>query len=340
MSGSNQLRQSVVLKRRPSGEPSPNDFEIREDLIPEPAAGEVVTRTLWLSIDPYMRGRLREEQIYAVAIQIGEVMTGETVGEVIGSADPRFAVGDVVVGSRGWQTHSVTAGDRLVKIPPGAAPYSTYLGVLGMPGATAYAGVTEIIKPQKGETIAISAASGAVGSVAGQLAKRAGARVIGIAGGAEKCLWVQDSLGFDDCVDHRSLDLGRELRGACPHGIDGYFENVGGAVQAAVFDQLNRHARVAMCGMVSQYNEAVFPPGPNLGFVIGKAVLIQGFIVSDRPERLPEWRKLAAPWVADGSLVYREDMVEGLDQAPEALAGRLGGRNFGKLLVRVGHDKG
>ncbi len=340
MSGSNQLRRSVVLKRRPSGEPSPDDFEIHEDLIPEPAAGEVVTRTLWLSIDPYMRGRLREQQTYAVAIQIGEVMIGESVGEVIASEDPRFAAGDIVVGSRGWQTHSVTAGDRLVKIDPHAgAPASAYLGVLGMPGATAYAGVTEIIKPKPGETIVISAASGAVGSVAGQLAKQAGARVVGIAGGAEKCLWVQESLGFNDCVDHRSLDLHRELQFACPNGIDAYFENVGGAVQEAVFEQLNRHARVAMCGMVSQYNDDEFPPGPNLGFVVGKAIMIQGFIVSDRPERLPEWRKLAAPWVAEGSLIYREDVVEGLEQAPEALAGILGGRNFGKLLVRVGHDK-
>jgi NADPH-dependent curcumin reductase CurA len=338
MSGSNQLRQSVVLKRRPSGELSADDFEIVSELIPEPKAGEVVTRTLWLSIDPYMRGRLREEQTYAVAIQIGEVMTGESVGEVVASADPRFIVGDIVVGPRGWQTHSVTAADRLVKVPAGVHSTS-YLGVLGMPGATAYAGVTEIIKPQKGQTIVVSAASGAVGSVAGQLAKRAGARVVGVAGGSEKCLWVQDSLGFDDCVDHRSMDLTRELRNACPNGIDGYFENVGGIVQATVFDQLNRHARVAMCGMVSQYNEAEFPPGPNLGFVVGKSVLIQGFIVSDRPERLPEWRKLAAPWIADGSFVYREDIHEGLDQAPAALAGILGGRNFGKLLVRVGHDK-
>src|SRR6185437_1819962 len=290
------------------------------------------------SIDPYMRGRLREEQTYAVAIQIGEVMTGETVGEVIASAHPDFAPGDIAVGARGWQTHCVTDGGKLVKIPRSGAPLSAYLGVLGMPGATAYAGVTEICKPKQGETFVVSAASGAVGSVAGQLAKRAGARVVGIAGGAEKCLWVQDSLGFDDCVDHRALDLGRELQAACPNGIDAYFENVGGAVQAAVFDLLNPFARVAMCGMVSQYNAATFPPGPNLGFVVGKRVLIQGFIVSDRPERLVEWRKLAAAWVADGSLIYREDIVERLENAPDALAGILGGRNFGKLLVRVGDE--
>jgi len=200
--------------------------------------------------------------------------------------------------------------------------------------------VTEIIKPKAGETIVVSAASGAVGSVAGQLAKRAGARVVGIAGGPDKCLWVQDSLGFDDCVDHRVMRLDTAIADACPKGIDGYFENVGGAVQAAVFDLLNAFGRVAMCGMVSQYNEPVFPPGPNLGFVVGKRILIQGFIVSDRPERLIEWRKLAAPWVADGSLSYREDIIEGLENAPEALGGILEGRNFGKLLVRVGHDPG
>ena len=306
--------------------------------MPEPAAGEVVTRTIWLSIDPYMRGRLREQQTYAVAIQIGEVMTGETVGEVVASASPEFAPGDLVVGARGWQTHCVTPAERLVKLPRHGAPLSAYLGVLGMPGATAYRGISEICQPKQGETVVVSAASGAVGSIAGQLAKRAGARVVGVAGGAEKCLYVQDALGFDDCVDHRAMDLRRELATACPNGIDAYFENVGGAVQAAVFELLNPFARVAMCGMVSQYNEAEFPPGPNLGFVVGKRVLIQGFIVSDKPEKLAEWRALAAPWVADGSLVYREDVHEGLETAPAALSGILSGQNFGKLLVRVGED--
>ncbi|MBV9249180.1 MAG: NADP-dependent oxidoreductase, partial [Acetobacteraceae bacterium] len=205
MSSTVGTRRSIVLKRRPRREPSAADFEMRQDAVPNPAAGEVLTRTIFLSIDPYMRGRLREQQTYAVAVRIGEVMTGETVGEVIESADPRFAPGDVVVGARGWQTHIVGPGDRLVKLDCHAAPLSAYLGVLGMPGATAFTGVTEICKPQKGETFVVSAASGAVGSVAGQLAKRAGARVVGVAGGPEKCLWVQDSLSFDACVDHRSL---------------------------------------------------------------------------------------------------------------------------------------
>ncbi len=338
MSQNSTNRRSWVLQQRPSGAPSAEDFALREDAVPEPGPGEVVTRTIWLSIDPYMRGRLREQQTYAVAIQLGEVMTGETVGEVIASAAPGFAPGDVAVGARGWQTHCLTPGDRLVKLERHGAPLSAYLGVLGMPGATAYRGITEICRPKAGETVVISAASGAVGSVAGQLAKRAGARVVGVAGGPEKCLFVQETLGFDDCVDHRSMDLRRELAACCPNGIDAYFENVGGAVQAAVFDLLNPFARVAMCGMVSQYNEAEFPPGPNLGFVVGKRVTIQGFIVSDKPEKLAEWRALAAPWVADGSLAYREDVHEGLEQAPDALAGILGGQNFGKLLVRVGED--
>ena len=338
MSQTATMRRSIVLKRRPHGAPGREDFEFREDAVPQPGSAEVVTRTIWLSIDPYMRGRLREQQTYAQPVNPGDVMTGETVGEVVASAHPDFVAGDVAVGARGWQTYCLSPGERLVKLPRHAAPLSAYLGVLGMPGATAYRGVSEICQPKKGETVVVSAASGAVGSVAGQLAKRAGARVVGVAGGPEKCLWVQDSLGFDDCVDHRSLDLRRELSAACPNGIDAYFENVGGAVQAAVFDLLNPFARVAMCGMVSQYNEAEFPPGPNLGFVVGKRVLIQGFIVSDKPEKLAEWRALAAPWVSGGSLVYREDSHEGLETAPEALAGILSGRNFGKMLVRVGHD--
>ncbi|HET6182657.1 MAG TPA: NADP-dependent oxidoreductase [Acetobacteraceae bacterium] len=338
MSADPGFRRSVVLARRPRGAPAAHDFRIEEGAVPTPAAGEVVTRTIWLSIDPYMRGRLREGPSYAPPVQIGETMTGETVGEVIASAAPGFAVGDIVVGPRGWSTHCVAKAEQVAKIDRHAAPLSAYLGVLGMPGATAYTGMTDIGRPKRGETVVISAASGAVGSVAGQLAKRAGARVVGIAGGADKCLFVQEELGFDDCVDHRSIDLHNELREACPNGIDVYFENVGGRVQAAAFDLLNPFSRVPMCGMVSQYNEAEYPPGPNLGFVVGKRVLIQGFIVSDKPERFAEWRALAAPWVAEGSLRYREDIVNGLENAPDALAGVLSGRNFGKMLVRIGED--
>ncbi len=328
--------RSIVLKRRPHGAPRVEDFETREDRVPEPKPGEVVTRTLWLSIDPYMRGRLSERKSYAAPVQIGEVMTGESIGEVIASAAPGFASGDAVVGSRGWQTHSVTPGERLAKLDRNGPPLSTYLGVLGMPGTTAYSGMKDIGQPKKGETVVISAASGAVGSVAGQIAKRAGSRVVGVAGGPDKCLFVQETLGFDDCVDHRSLGLREELERACPNGIDVYFENVGGAVEAAAFELLNPFARVVMCGMVSQYNEAELPAGPNLGFVVGKRVRIEGLIVSDKPERIAEWRALARPWVTDGSLRYREDIYDGLENAPAALAGILSGQNFGKLLVKVG----
>ncbi len=329
------VRRSVVLKRRPRGAPRPEDFELVTDTPPDPQDGEVLTRTLWLSIDPYMRGRLSDRNSYAPPVQIGEVMTGESIGEVVASRAPGFAAGDVVLGSRGWQTHSVTPGERLVKLDRAAAPLSTHLGVLGMPGTTAYSGMTDIGRPKAGETVVVSAASGAVGSVAGQLAKRAGARVVGVAGGPDKCLFVQETLGFDDCVDHRAMDMRAELAAACPNGIDVYFENVGGAVQAAAFELLNVHARVVMCGMISQYNDTELPPGPNLGFVVGKRVRIEGLIVSDKPERFAEWRALAAPWVKDGSLRYREDVYEGLENAPAALAGILSGQNFGKLLVKV-----
>ncbi len=332
------LRRSVVLRRRPVGQPQAEDFDIVEDLIPIPGPGEVVTRTVYLSIDPYQRGRVSGRASYATPVQIGEVMTGESVGVVTASADPGFQPGDAVAGARGWQTHSLSQAKHLVKVDGRVAPLSAYLGVLGMPGTTAYSGMTDIGQPKAGETVVISAASGAVGSVAGQLAKRAGARVIGIAGGPDKCFYVQDSLLFDGCVDHRSMDMHAELQSVCPDGIDVYFENVGGAVQAAAFDLLNPFARVVMCGMVSQYNDEEFPPGPNLGFVIGKRVRIQGLIVSDKPERFAEWRALAAPWVADGSLRYREDIIDGLDSAPGALTGILGGQNFGKLLVRVGPE--
>ncbi|MCW3473998.1 NADP-dependent oxidoreductase [Limobrevibacterium gyesilva] len=332
------VRRSVVLRRRPGGEPRHDDFELVDDEVPTPQPGQVVTRTIWLSIDPYMRGRLWDRKSYAPPVQIGEPMTGETVGEVVASADPAFQPGDVVAGARGWQSHCVSRGTALTKLTRGDAPLSAYLGVLGMPGTTAYSGMKDIGQPKAGETVVVSAASGAVGSVAGQLAKRAGARVVGIAGGPDKCLWVQETLRFDDCVDHRVPHLREALADACPNGVDVYFENVGGAVQEAAFSLLNPFARVVMCGMVAQYNESEPPPGPNLGFVVGKRIRIEGMIVSDKPERFAEWRALASPWVSEGSLHYRETVIEGLENAPGALQLLLRGGNFGKMLVRVGPD--
>ncbi len=332
------MRRSVVLRRRPEGSPRPDDFEIRDGSIPDPAPGEIVSRTIWLSIDPYMRGRLSEQKSYAPSVQIGEVMTGETVGEVIASAAPGLAIGDIVSGPRGWSTHNVAQAGQVAKLDRQGPPLSTYLGVLGMPGTTAYSGMKDIGEPKTGETVVVSAASGAVGSVAGQIAKRTGARVIGIAGGPDKCLYVQGELGFDDCIDHRTGDLDAELAVACPNGIDVYFENVGGRVQEAVFKLLDPFSRVVMCGMVAEYNDRTPAPGPNLMFVVRQRVRIQGLIVSDKPERLAEWRALARPWVADRSLRYREDIIDGLENAPRGLADILAGRNFGKLLVRIGND--
>jgi len=332
------LRRSIVLRRRPAAEPDPSDFELIEDEIPTPGPGEVVTRAIFLSIDPYQRGRLWDRKSYAAPVQVGEVMTGETIGEVVASGDPAFKVGDIASGARGWQTHTVTPANLLVKHERGAAPLGAYLGVLGMPGTTAYSGMKDIGQVKAGETVVISAASGAVGSVAGQLAKRAGARVIGIAGGPDKCLWVQEALGFDACLDHRSADLAAQLADACPNGIDVYFENVGGAVQEAVFPLMNAFGRIIMCGMVAQYNDPNPPPGPNLGSVVGKRLRIEGLIVTDKPERAAEWRALAEPWVKAGSLTYRETVIDGLDNAAEAFCLLLQGGNFGKMLVRIGAD--
>ncbi len=332
------LRKSVILVRRPDGEPEISDFTVREEPIPAPGEGEVLTRAVYLSVDPYQRGRISGRASYAAPVPIGGLMEGETVGEVLVSHDPRFKPGDIVLGNRGWQTHTVTKADRLAKVDGKAAPLGAYLGVLGMPGTTAYSGMKDIGKPKAGETVVISAASGAVGSVAGQIAKRAGARVVGVAGGPDKCLWVQESLGFDACIDHRVPDLASQLAEACPKGIDVYFENVGGAVQAAVIPLLNVFSRMIMCGMVAHYNDRETSPGPNLMFTVGKRVHIEGLIVSDKPERFAEWRGLAAPWVADGGLKYRETVVDGLENAPEALILLLRGGNFGKMLVRVGND--
>ncbi len=332
------MQRSVVLRRRPVGEPTPEDFEIFESVVPAPGPGEVVTRTIWLSIDPYMRGRLWDRPSYAAPVQIGEAMTGETVGEVIASADPAFVPGDVVLGPRGWQSHCVSPAAALTKLNRDAAPLQAFLGVLGMPGTTAYSGMKDIGQVKAGETVVISAASGAVGSVAGQLAKRAGARVVGIAGGPDKCLWVQETLRFDDCVDHHVPNLGQALAAACPNGIDVYFENVGGAVQHAVFPLLNPFGRMIMCGMIAQYNDASPPPGPNLGTVVGKRLRIEGLIVTDKPQRAAEWRDVASPWVKQGSLHYRETVIDGLENAPAALQMVLTGGNFGKMLVRVGSD--
>jgi NADPH-dependent curcumin reductase len=330
----NQNRQ-VLLEHRPTGMPTTADFAIADSPMPDPAEGEVLVRGIYLWLDPYMRGRISGARSYAKPVEIGAVMEGRVVGQVARSRDPAFREGDYVIGGSGWQLYSAVPGKGLVKLDPTEAPA---LGVLGMPGLTAYVGLSEIGRPQKGETVVVSAASGAVGGVAGQLAKHAGARVVGIAGGADKCRFVEAELGFDAAVDHRAADLDAALDRACPNGIDVYFENVGGAVQQAVFPRLNDFGRMIMCGMVAEYNDVEPRPGPNLTAAVRKRLRIQGFIVSDQWQRWGEYRAMASPLVKNGALKYREDIVDGLDRAPEAFIGLLQGRNFGKLLVRLGAD--
>jgi len=333
-----ERNRQIVLKRRPSGLPVPEDFAIADAPLPEPQAGEVLLRGIYLSLDPYMRGRISGVRSYARPTGIGEVIEGRVVGQVVRSRDPAFRDGDYASGGYGWQLYSAVPAGGLLKLDPAEAPISTALGILGMPGMTAYVGLSDIGQPKAGETVVVSAASGAVGAVAGQLARRQGARVVGIAGGAEKCRYVEEELGFDASIDHRSPDLGAALDQACPKGIDVYFENVGGAVQAAVFPRLNDFARMVMCGMIAEYNDPTPLPGPNLGAVVRKRLKIQGFIVGDQRQRHGELRAMAAPLVRSGQLKYREDIGPGLERAPEAFIGLLQGRNFGKLLVKLGDD--
>jgi NADPH-dependent curcumin reductase CurA len=335
----------VLLKSRPVGEPKPTDFEIADSPAPKPQDGEILVRTIWLSLDPYMRGRMNDVKSYAASVELGQPMVGGTVGEVVESRDAAFAPGDFVLSYGGWQTYHVakSAGARVgafgpMKLDPKAAPISTALGVLGMPGMTAYVGLYDLGQPKPGETVVVSAAAGAVGSAVGQLAKIRGCRAIGIAGSKDKCEYVVRELGFDACVSYRTPDLAAELRDACPKGIDVYFDNVGGDVLKAVLRLVNPFARIPLCGIISQYNATELPAGPNLAPVLVNRVTIRGFIVSDHVDRMPQFLADCARWVREGRLKYREDIVEGLDRAPEAFIGLLRGRNTGKMLVKVSPD--
>jgi NADPH-dependent curcumin reductase CurA len=338
-----ELARRIVLASRPTGEPAPDNFRMEEFPLPAPNADEVSLRTLYLSLDPYMRGRMSDAPSYAAPVALGEVMTGGTVSEVVASNDSRLAPGDIVVGVTGWQTHAVASPSGLRKIDPALAPVTTALGILGMPGMTAYFGLLEIGRPKPGETVVVAAASGAVGAAVGQIARMKGARSVGIAGGPDKCRYVGE-LGFDACVDHRAQDFAGRLKAACPNGIDVYFENVGGKVLEAVFPLLNRFARIPVCGLIAHYNDATPPPGPNrvpalLRAVLNKRLTIQGFLVSDFAQRQREFLRDMSAWLRDGRIIYREDIVDGLENAPRALIGLLRGENFGKLLVRVASQR-
>jgi NADPH-dependent curcumin reductase CurA len=335
-----ETARRIVLASRPVGDPKPSDFRLEEFALPQAGPGEVLLKTKWLSLDPYMRGRMSDAPSYAKPVGIGEVMEGGTVSEVLVSNNEKFARGDIVLGHTGWQTHAVSKGEGLRKLDPKLAPVSTALGVLGMPGMTAYTGLLEIGQPKAGETVVVSAASGAVGAIVGQIARIKGARAVGIAGGPDKCKYVREELGFDDCVDHRDAGLRDKLKAACPKGIDVYFENVGGPVQEAVWPLLNFFARVPVCGLIAQYSATELPPGPNRAAqvfrdTLTKRLTIRGFIVRDFWGRFDEFMREMPQWIREGRMKYREDIADGLENAPAAFMGLLKGKNFGKQLVRV-----
>jgi NADPH-dependent curcumin reductase CurA len=341
MPQSNTVNRRIILSSRPVGAPTAENFRLEEIVVPVPSAGQVLLRTLYLSLDPYMRGRMSDAPSYADPVAIGAVMVGGTVSCVEASRHPDYQPGDVVLGYSGWQDYAISDGTGLTKLDAKMTHPSLALGVIGMPGFTGYMGLLDIGQPKAGETVVVAAASGAVGSVVGQVAKLKGCRAVGIAGGADKCRFVVDELGFDACIDRRSADLPRQLAVACPKGIDVYFESVGGAVFDAVLPLLNVSARVPLCGLIAHYNDTALPQGPDrLGLLtrtlLTKRIKMQGFIIfDDYGHRYGEFYQQMSAWLAEGRIKYREDIVDGLENAPDAFIGLLEGKNFGKLVVRV-----
>src|SRR5215472_12973656 len=335
-----KVRQ-IVLAARPQGRPKASDFRLEETPIPTPSEGQILLRVKYLSLDPDMRGRMDDRKSYATPVPLGGVMEGESVATVITSQHPGYSEGDIVLARTGWRTHALSDRPDLRKLDPAVAPVTTGLGVLGMPGFTAYSGMRVIGKPKPGETVVVAAATGPVGSIVGQLAKLAGARAVGIAGGPEKCRAVVEEFRFDAAVDHRAPDFAEKLAAACPNGIDVYFENVGGAVWQAVLPLLNNFARVPVCGLIAQYNAAGPAPGPNLlpatmRAVLSKSLTLRGYINYEfAAEHYPAFLRTVTAAIADGRIRYREDITDGLENAPAAFISMLEGRNFGKALVRV-----
>ena len=332
------MNRQILLKSRPVGMPAADNFEITEAPVPTPADGDVVRRTTYLSLDPYMRGRMSDAPSYAAPVALDAVMCGHTVSQVVQSRNPAFREGDFVAGYDGWQEYASSNGKDLRKLDPAVAPISTAIGVLGMPGWTAYVGLLDIGQPKPGETVLVSAASGAVGGIVGQLAKIKGCHAVGIAGSADKCRYLVDELGFDQAVNYKTDNLVAELRAACPNGVDVYFDNVGGKVLAAALRVINRGARIPLCGMIADYNATSDPGGPNLRALLVQRAMIKGFIVSDHVDRFPAFLAEMTPLVRAGNVKFREDIVDGLDRAPSALIVLFEGRNFGKMLVRVSPD--
>ena len=329
-----QINRQFLLASRPQGPATPDNFRLVETPLETLAEGRFRVRNHYLSLDPYMRGRMSDAKSYAVPQPLNEVMIGGTVGEVVESRHPKFAVGDKVVAMLGWQEFGTSDGTGVRKVDDTHVPLAAYLGAVGMPGVTAWYGLNRIIAPQAGQTVVVSAASGAVGGVVGQLAKLAGARAVGIAGGADKCRYVVETLGFDACVDYKAGNLYQDLKAATPEGVDGYFENVGGEVLDATLACMNAFGRIALCGMIAGYDGEPMPL-KHPALLLRQRLLVQGFIVSEQPAVWPEALTQLGTLVAQKKLHYRESIAQGLESAPEALIGLLKGKNFGKQLVKL-----
>jgi NADPH-dependent curcumin reductase len=332
--------RQIVLAARPKGVPTPDNFRLESGSLPVPAEGQLLLRTKYLSLDPYVRGRMNDAKSYAAPIELGGVMEGEVIAEILESRHPSYRQGELVQGRTGWRTHAAVPAEATRRVETGGNPPTTALGVLGMPGFTAYSGLKVIGQPKAGETVVVAAACGPVGSLVGQLARLAGARAVGIAGGADKCAYVRNQLRFDAAIDHRAEGFSDALAAACPDGIDIYFENVGGPVWNAVLPLLNRYARIPVCGLVAHYNEgkpaAGSPVAETMLTVLRRSLLIRGFINTEfATEHYDSFLKELRPLVRSGDIRYREDIAEGLEAAPAAFIDMLAGRNFGKTLVRI-----
>jgi NADPH-dependent curcumin reductase CurA len=334
------IGREIRLKRRPVGIPGEGDFELAETIIPEIGEGEVLIRNIYMSVDPYMRGRMNDIKSYVPPFQLNQPMEGGCVGQIVASKNVKFEVGDCVTSMLGWREYAVSDGEGLSKIDTALFPVQTYLGAAGMPGHTAYVGLLDIGRPKEGETVFVSAASGAVGSMVCQIAKIKGCRVVGSAGSDEKAAWLVKEAGIDAAFNYKKVDnLLAEVGKHCPNGIDVYFENVGGAHLEVALEHMNPFGRLVMCGMISNYNATKPVPGPaNLRHTISKKLTIQGFIVSDHAQRLPQFRSDLAAWMGQGRVKWKETVFEGIENAPAAFIGLFKGENFGKMLVKIGPD--
>lgn len=341
-----QTNRRLLLASRPHGAPTEANFRLESQHVPQPAQGQVLLRTVWLSLDPYMRGRMSDAPSYVPPVALNEVMCGGTVAFVERSENPDFSAGDWVVSGNGWQDFALSDGRDLLKLSGPVLEHPSWaLGMLGMPGFTAYMGLLDIGNPQPGETVVVAAATGAVGSLVGQIAKIKGCHVVGIAGGAEKCRYAEEKLGFDRCLDHRDDNLEQQLKRHCPDGIDVYFESVGGRVFDAVLPLMNTKGRIPVCGLIADYNSTGVAAGPDRLPLLQSAILrkrlrVQGFIINqDYGHRFDEFFRQMSQWVAEDRLVFREHIVDGLDNAPETFIGMLQGENFGKVVIRVAGDR-